>query len=49
MQLKEPEHEIMVLETGESDEDASQKVRDVLSKLSEGRYGKKVLLRIEGE
>ncbi|KZP34668.1 NAD(P)-binding protein [Athelia psychrophila] len=46
--LKDPEHEILTLEAGESNEDVSKKIRDVLVKLSEGRYGKKVLLRVEG-
>jgi trans-2-enoyl-CoA reductase len=34
---------------GESDEEASRKVRDVLEKVAEGQYGKKLLLRLEGE
>lgn len=49
MQLREPEHEIITLSADESDEDASQKVRDVIIKMAEGQYGKKVLLRLEGE
>ncbi|KIM90612.1 hypothetical protein PILCRDRAFT_812366 [Piloderma croceum F 1598] len=47
--LKEPEHEIVTLGAGESDEEASNKVRDVMKNIMEGQYGKKVLLRLEGE
>lgn len=47
-QLKEPEHEILTLPESLSDEEASQKVRDVIGKIAEGQYGKKVLLRVEG-
>jgi len=47
--LKEPEHEIVTLGAGESDEEASSKVRDVIKKIMEGQYGKKVLLRLGGE
>jgi len=47
--LKEPEHEIVTITAGETDEEASKKVRDVIAKMAEGQYGKKVLLRLEGE
>jgi len=47
--LTEPEHEIVTLKVGESDEEASKKVRDVIAKMAEGQYGKKVLLRLEGD
>jgi trans-2-enoyl-CoA reductase len=39
----------VTLGAGESDEEASNKVRDVMKKIMEGQYGKKVLLRLEGE
>ncbi|KAJ7050485.1 hypothetical protein C8F01DRAFT_1067689 [Mycena amicta] len=45
--LKEPEHEILTISAQDSDEVAGQKVRDIMGKLLEGQYGKKVLLRIE--
>jgi trans-2-enoyl-CoA reductase len=32
----------------ESDEETSKKVRDVIARMAEGQYGKKVLLRLEG-
>jgi trans-2-enoyl-CoA reductase len=39
----------VTLSAGESDEEASRKVRDIIAKMAEGQYGKKVLLRLEGE
>jgi len=47
--LREPEHEIVTLTAEESDDEASKKVRDVIARIVEGQYGKKVLLRLEGE
>ena len=49
VQLKEPEHEIFTLRADESDEAATTRLRGVLGKMAEGQYGKKVLLRLEGE
>jgi hypothetical protein len=46
-QLKEPEHEIITVRAAESDEEAGRKVREVIAKISEGQYNKKVLLKIE--
>ncbi|KAG9223786.1 hypothetical protein CCMSSC00406_0004873 [Pleurotus cornucopiae] len=46
-QLSPPEHEIVTIAGRESDEVATQKVRDIMSKLAAGRFGKKVLLRME--
>ncbi|KAJ7695193.1 hypothetical protein B0H17DRAFT_1056761 [Mycena rosella] len=46
--LKEPEHEILSIGAEESDEAAGQKIRDIITKMSAGQYGKKVLLRFEG-
>ncbi|KAJ6581315.1 hypothetical protein B0H19DRAFT_1018049 [Mycena capillaripes] len=45
--LKEPEHEILTIPAHYSDEVAGQKIRDIMSKIAQGQYGKKVLLKIE--
>jgi trans-2-enoyl-CoA reductase len=45
--LTEPEHEIVTLGANETDEAATAKIRGIFSKILEGRYGKKVLLKIE--
>ncbi|KAI0641901.1 NAD(P)-binding protein [Trametes meyenii] len=45
LKLKEPEHEILDLSEEHSDEEATQRLRSVLTKMEEG-YGKKVLLRL---
>ncbi|KAJ6621315.1 hypothetical protein B0H10DRAFT_2163138 [Mycena sp. CBHHK59/15] len=45
--LKEPEHEILTISAKDTDEIAGQKIRDIISKMSLGQYGRKVLLRIE--
>ncbi|KAH9943807.1 NAD(P)-binding protein [Amylocystis lapponica] len=45
--LKEPEHEIVVLESKMSDAEAAQTVRDAIARVGQGMYGKKVLLKIE--
>lgn len=47
VQLKEPAHEIVTLEGRLSDEEVGRKVRDVIARIGEGKYGRKVLLRIE--
>lgn len=39
----------MTLKADESDEEVSKKVRNVITRIVEGQYGKKVLLRLEGE
>jgi mitochondrial enoyl-[acyl-carrier protein] reductase / trans-2-enoyl-CoA reductase len=39
----------MTLKADESDEEVSKKVRNVITMIVEGQYGKKVLLRLEGE
>jgi hypothetical protein len=46
-QLAEPEHEIVTLGAHETDEEAAIKVRNIITKMSLGRYGKKVLLKVE--
>jgi len=45
--LKEPEHEILTIPAEDSDEAAGQRVRDIMTKIAAGQYGKKVLLKIE--
>ncbi|TFK32796.1 hypothetical protein BDQ12DRAFT_691998 [Crucibulum laeve] len=45
--LKTPEHEVVTVEAEDSDDQATEKMRAVMSKLAEGRFGKKVLLKIE--
>lgn len=46
-QLKEPEHEIATIPANESDAQATERVRAVMEKLSQGQHGKKILLDIE--
>ncbi|KAJ7245164.1 hypothetical protein B0H12DRAFT_1128016 [Mycena haematopus] len=46
--LQVPEHEILTIPVEDSDEVAGEKVRSIFAKISEGQYGKKVLLKIEG-
>ncbi|KAJ8522734.1 hypothetical protein ONZ45_g701 [Pleurotus djamor] len=45
--LEAPEHEIVTIRGQDSDETASQTIRDVMSKLASGRLGKKILLKLE--
>ncbi|KAF9473358.1 NAD(P)-binding protein [Pholiota conissans] len=45
--LDTPEHEIVTIPASESDEEATQRLREALEAMSEGKYGKKVLLKIE--
>ncbi|KAG9310991.1 hypothetical protein JVU11DRAFT_8869 [Chiua virens] len=45
--LDSPEHEILVIGSQESDADATEKVCTAISRLTSGKYGKKVLLRVE--
>ncbi|KAF8202117.1 trans-2-enoyl-CoA reductase [Pholiota molesta] len=45
--LDTPEHEIVTIPASESDEEATQRLRDMMAAITEGRYGKKVLLKIE--
>lgn len=45
--MKEPKYEIITVGKGESDPDVTKKIREVFSKIGEGKYGKKVLLQIE--
>jgi hypothetical protein len=47
LQLQEPESVIVTLGGNESDEEVTQKVRDIFMKLGEGRFGRKVLLKVE--
>lgn len=46
-QLKEPEHEILTILASDGDTAATKKIRDVMTKLAKGQYGKKILLKIE--
>ncbi|KAJ7583382.1 hypothetical protein C8J56DRAFT_953880 [Mycena floridula] len=45
--LKEPEHEIVTVKANESDEEASRRISEIFTKMASGRFGKKVLLRME--
>ncbi|PCH44305.1 trans-2-enoyl-CoA reductase [Wolfiporia cocos MD-104 SS10] len=47
LKLREPEHETVVLSSSLTDEEAGEKVREIVRKIGEGKYGKKVLLKIE--
>jgi mitochondrial enoyl-[acyl-carrier protein] reductase / trans-2-enoyl-CoA reductase len=46
-QLEQPKHEIITIGAHLSDEDAERIVKSAIGKVSGGRHGKKVLLRIE--
>lgn len=46
-QLDNPEHEILVIGSQESDSDAREKICTAISRLASGKYGKKVLLKVE--
>lgn len=46
-QLKAPDHEILTISGQDSDEEATQKVRETLRRVAEGKIGKKVLFRLE--
>lgn len=48
-QFKEPLHEIVTISARGSDEAATLKVRDVITKLSSGHGGKKILLKLDSE
>jgi hypothetical protein len=37
----------VTIPSSESDEEATQRLRDMMAAITEGRYGKKVLLKIE--
>ncbi|KAF8548415.1 NAD(P)-binding protein [Imleria badia] len=45
--LGSPEHEILVVGSRESDSDAREIIRTAISRLGSGKYGKKVLLKVE--
>ncbi|KAF7796817.1 hypothetical protein EIP86_008001 [Pleurotus ostreatoroseus] len=47
MKLQESEHEILTIPASDNDNTATQRIRDIFQKLSQGQYGKKVLLKIE--
>ncbi|TFY72020.1 hypothetical protein EVG20_g1000 [Dentipellis fragilis] len=46
-QLMEPKHEIVKLESTDSDELATSKVQAITTKIMAGQYGRKVLLEVE--
>ncbi|KAK7040731.1 hypothetical protein VNI00_009637 [Paramarasmius palmivorus] len=46
-QLKAPEHTIFTVPASDSDEQATERIRDLLKTISEGKVGKKVLLQLE--
>ncbi|PPQ63299.1 hypothetical protein CVT24_006744 [Panaeolus cyanescens] len=45
--LDTPEHEIVTVSAEEGNEEASRRVQQLMQAMTEGRYGKKVLLKIE--
>ncbi|OAX40684.1 NAD(P)-binding protein [Rhizopogon vinicolor AM-OR11-026] len=45
--LRDPGHEILTIGRMESDDSASERIRELVAQLGRGMYGKKVLLRIE--
>ena len=45
--MREPEYEIVTIPAGESDEQATERVRGIMEKLAKGQHGKKILLSIE--
>jgi hypothetical protein len=47
IQLRGPDHEVLTIGGTESDVSASEKIRDLVVRLGQGMYGKKVLLRVE--
>lgn len=49
LQLKEPKYEIVSVGARDSDEEAGQKVREIVTKISGGHHGKKVLLKLDEE
>jgi len=45
--IKAPEHTIVTIGGQETDEEATAKIRDVFVKVAQGKFGKKVLLKLE--
>ena len=46
-QLHTADHEILKISAQETDSQATEKIQNVIQAMAEGRYGKKVLLKIE--
>ena len=46
-QLHAADHEILRISAQETDSQATEKIQNVIQAMAEGRYGKKVLLKIE--
>lgn len=47
LQIKAPEHTIITIGGQQTDEEATAKIRDVFAKVAQGKFGKKVLLKLE--
>jgi hypothetical protein len=46
LQLKEPAHEIITINSTDDDATTSKSVQELMGKVADGTYGKKVLLKI---
>lgn len=46
-QIHAADHEILKISAQETDSQATEKIQNVIQAMAEGRYGKKVLLKIE--
>ena len=46
-QLHAADHEILKISAQETDSQATERIQNVIQSMAEGRYGKKVLLKIE--
>jgi hypothetical protein len=47
-QFKEPKHEIITIEKGANDEQASSAISEVFRRIALGNFKKKVILKVEG-
>ncbi|KAJ4473781.1 hypothetical protein J3R30DRAFT_3377649 [Lentinula aciculospora] len=45
--IKAPEHTIVTIGAQQSDEEATAKIRDLFAEMAEGKFGKKILLKLE--
>jgi trans-2-enoyl-CoA reductase len=46
--MKAADHIVVTIGGQETNEEAIEKVRDTFSRMAQGKFGKKVLLRLEG-
>lgn len=46
-QLREPAHEVIAVPASLSDADATELMKDTLGKIAAGKYGKKIMLRVD--